>query len=167
MYWCWLLCQQLCLTFLSFYIVCVFFYWYLIKLAHFFSGPLPFSTTPCPTSLTTAPATSSNTETTTLPPRRPTTSAWLIPSRWKPRTRWGTERPLFATCHHLVTANSHSPFVLDPQVDYMKYLPVNLVSSHPHYDKDGNAYNMGTSIAEKGKTKYMLFKVPAVSATGK
>lgn len=51
-----------------------------------------------------------------------------------------------------------------PQVDYMKYLPVNLVSSHPHYDQEGNAYNMGTSIAEKGKTKYMLFKVPAATA---
>lgn len=48
----------------------------------------------------------------------------------------------------------------------MKYLPVNLVSSHPHYDSDGNAYNMGTSIAEKGKTKYVLFKVPAAAAKG-
>uniref|UniRef100_A0A3Q3VXB4 Uncharacterized protein n=1 Tax=Mola mola TaxID=94237 RepID=A0A3Q3VXB4_MOLML len=53
------------------------------------------------------------------------------------------------------------------KVDYLKYLPVNLASSHPHYDKEGNAYNMGTSIAEKGKTKYMLFKVPAASAKGK
>ncbi|XP_029979097.1 beta,beta-carotene 15,15'-dioxygenase [Sphaeramia orbicularis] len=57
------------------------------------------------------------------------------------------------------------PVTLETQdkVDYLKYLPANLASSHPHYDKDGNAYNMGTSIAEKGKTKYMLFKVPAVS----
>ncbi|CAF92469.1 unnamed protein product, partial [Tetraodon nigroviridis] len=49
------------------------------------------------------------------------------------------------------------------KVDYMKYLPVNLVSSHPHYDREGNAYNIGTSIAEKGKTKYVLFKVPAAA----
>lgn len=56
-----------------------------------FSGPLPFSTTLCPTSLTTVAATSSSTETTTLPPRRPTTSVLLIPSLWKPRTRWGTD----------------------------------------------------------------------------
>ncbi|XP_044195813.1 beta,beta-carotene 15,15'-dioxygenase [Thunnus albacares] len=58
------------------------------------------------------------------------------------------------------------PVTLETQdkVDYMKYLPVNLVSSHPHYDKEGNTYNMGTSIAEKGKTKYMLFKVPAAAA---
>ncbi|XP_070709010.1 beta,beta-carotene 15,15'-dioxygenase [Pempheris klunzingeri] len=55
------------------------------------------------------------------------------------------------------------PVTLETQekVDYQKYLPVNLASSHPHYDKEGNAYNIGTSIAEKGKTKYMLFKVPA------
>lgn len=48
----------------------------------------------------------------------------------------------------------------------MKYLPVNLATSHPHYDKEGNAYNIGTSIAEKGKTKYILFKVPAMSEKG-
>uniref|UniRef100_A0A672IM53 Beta-carotene oxygenase 1 n=1 Tax=Salarias fasciatus TaxID=181472 RepID=A0A672IM53_SALFA len=54
------------------------------------------------------------------------------------------------------------PVTLETQekVDYLKYLPANLVSSHPHYDKEGNAYNIGTSIAEKGKTKYMIFKVP-------
>ncbi|KAM9839192.1 beta,beta-carotene 15,15'-dioxygenase [Aulostomus maculatus] len=61
------------------------------------------------------------------------------------------------------------PVTLETQdkVDYMKYLPVNLVSSHPHYDKEGSAYNLGTSVAEKGKTKYILFKVPAVAQTGK
>lgn len=48
----------------------------------------------------------------------------------------------------------------------MKYLPVNLASSHPHYDKEGSTYNMGTSIAEKGKTKYLLFKVPAAAEKG-
>ncbi|XP_051266943.1 beta,beta-carotene 15,15'-dioxygenase [Dicentrarchus labrax] len=61
------------------------------------------------------------------------------------------------------------PVTLETQdkVDYMKFLPVNMASSHPHYDKEGNAYNIGTSIAEKGKTKYMLFKVPAVSEKDK
>uniref|UniRef100_A0A3Q3NIU8 Beta-carotene oxygenase 1 n=1 Tax=Mastacembelus armatus TaxID=205130 RepID=A0A3Q3NIU8_9TELE len=53
------------------------------------------------------------------------------------------------------------------KVDYTKYLPVNLATAHPHYDKDGNTYNMGTSIAEKGKTKYILFKVPSVSERDK
>lgn len=45
-------------------------------------------------------------------------------------------------------------------MDYLKHLPVNIVASHTHYDKEGNSYSMGTSIAEKGKTKYTLFKVP-------
>lgn len=49
------------------------------------------------------------------------------------------------------------------KVDYLKYLAVNLVTSHPHYDKEGNTYNMGTCIADKGKTKYTIFKVPASS----
>ncbi|XP_061777994.1 beta,beta-carotene 15,15'-dioxygenase [Nerophis ophidion] len=53
------------------------------------------------------------------------------------------------------------------KVDYLKFLPANLASSHPHYDKEGNTYNMGTSIAEKGKTKYILFKVPAASQKDK
>ncbi|KAM4631221.1 beta,beta-carotene 15,15'-dioxygenase [Polymixia lowei] len=53
------------------------------------------------------------------------------------------------------------------KVDYRKYLPLNLVISHPHYDKQGNTYSMGTSIAEKGKTKYVLFKVPASSQKDK
>nr|XP_020462100.1 beta,beta-carotene 15,15'-dioxygenase-like [Monopterus albus] len=61
------------------------------------------------------------------------------------------------------------PVTLETQdkVDYKKYLPVNLATSHPHYDKEGNTYNIGTSIAEKGKTKYILFKVPAVSEKDK
>ncbi|KAG7327290.1 hypothetical protein KOW79_008896 [Hemibagrus wyckioides] len=56
------------------------------------------------------------------------------------------------------------PVTLETQdkVDYKKYVAVNLAISHPHYDKEGNSYNMGTSIADKGKTKYVIFKVPAV-----
>ncbi|XP_064193210.1 beta,beta-carotene 15,15'-dioxygenase isoform X1 [Anguilla rostrata] len=49
------------------------------------------------------------------------------------------------------------------KVDYLKYLTVNLVTSHPHYDKEGNTFNMGTTIAEKGKTKYTIFKVPSAA----
>ncbi|XP_041824936.1 beta,beta-carotene 15,15'-dioxygenase isoform X2 [Melanotaenia boesemani] len=61
------------------------------------------------------------------------------------------------------------PVTLETQdkVDYQKYVSVNLATSHPHYDKEGNSYNIGTSIAEKGKTKYTLFKVPAVSEKDK
>lgn len=47
-------------------------------------------------------------------------------------------------------------------MDYKKYIAVNLVLSHPHYDKEGNSYNMGTSIAEKGRTKFVIFKVPSL-----
>ncbi|XP_078066762.1 beta,beta-carotene 15,15'-dioxygenase-like [Mustelus asterias] len=48
------------------------------------------------------------------------------------------------------------------KVDYRKYLPLNLATSHPHYDRNGNTYNMGTSIAEKGKTKYLFVKIPNI-----
>ncbi|XP_010130647.1 PREDICTED: beta,beta-carotene 15,15'-monooxygenase [Buceros rhinoceros silvestris] len=46
------------------------------------------------------------------------------------------------------------------KVDYSKYVAVNLATSHPHYDSAGNTFNMGTSIVDKGKTKYVLFKIP-------
>ncbi|KAI7814318.1 beta,beta-carotene 15,15'-dioxygenase [Triplophysa rosa] len=59
------------------------------------------------------------------------------------------------------------PVTLETQdkVDYLKHLPVNMVASHTHYDKEGNSYSMGTSIAEKGKTKYTLFKVPGAGGS--
>ncbi|XP_032925240.1 beta,beta-carotene 15,15'-dioxygenase isoform X1 [Catharus ustulatus] len=47
------------------------------------------------------------------------------------------------------------------KVDYNKYVAVNLATSHPHYDSAGNVLNMGTSIVDKGKTKYLLFKIPS------
>ncbi|XP_037671833.1 beta,beta-carotene 15,15'-dioxygenase [Choloepus didactylus] len=47
------------------------------------------------------------------------------------------------------------------KVDYRKYVAVNLATSHPHYDAAGNLLNMGTSIMDKGKTKYVVFKIPA------
>lgn len=129
-----------------------------------FAGPLPFSTTQFLTSQTTAPAISSNMETTITPPPKPTTSAWLTPRRWKPKTRY--EHPLRRHAAGWVGLGGHGSSDWLTQVDYMRYLPVNLVSSHPHYDTEGNAYNIGTSIAEKGKTKYVLFKVPAAAAKG-
>uniref|UniRef100_A0A8D0GRU9 Beta-carotene oxygenase 1 n=1 Tax=Sphenodon punctatus TaxID=8508 RepID=A0A8D0GRU9_SPHPU len=46
------------------------------------------------------------------------------------------------------------------KVDYTKYVAVNLATSHPHYDSAGNVLNMGTSIVDKGKTKYVIFKIP-------
>ncbi|XP_067396245.1 beta,beta-carotene 15,15'-dioxygenase isoform X2 [Emydura macquarii macquarii] len=47
------------------------------------------------------------------------------------------------------------------KVDYHKYVAVNLATSHPHYDSAGNVLNMGTSVVDKGKTKYVLFKIPS------
>ncbi|XP_053465207.1 beta,beta-carotene 15,15'-dioxygenase isoform X2 [Nycticebus coucang] len=47
------------------------------------------------------------------------------------------------------------------KVDYRKYVAINLATSHPHYDEAGNILNMGTSIVDKGKTKYVIFKIPA------
>ncbi|XP_033896487.1 beta,beta-carotene 15,15'-dioxygenase [Acipenser ruthenus] len=49
------------------------------------------------------------------------------------------------------------------KVDYRKYIAVNLATSHPHYDQEGNTYNMGTSIIEMGKPKYTIFKVPSAA----
>uniref|UniRef100_G1RI45 Beta-carotene oxygenase 1 n=1 Tax=Nomascus leucogenys TaxID=61853 RepID=G1RI45_NOMLE len=60
-----------------------------------------------------------------------------------------------------------NPQTLDTleKVDYRKYVAVNLATSHPHYDEAGNVLNMGTSIVEKGKTKYVIFKIPATLPT--
>lgn len=49
------------------------------------------------------------------------------------------------------------------QVDYRKYLAINLATAHPHYDSAGNVLNIGTSIVDKGKTKYVIFKIPATA----
>lgn len=42
-------------------------------------------------------------------------------------------------------------------------MAVNLATSHPHYDAAGNVLNMGTSIVDKGRTKYVIFKIPATA----
>ncbi|KAL8195181.1 UNVERIFIED_CONTAM: Beta,beta-carotene 15,15'-monooxygenase [Gekko kuhli] len=66
-------------------------------------------------------------------------------------------------------ASSEVNFIrkIDPQtletlekVDYSKYAAINLATAHPHYDTAGNTLNMGTSIVNKGKTKYILFQIP-------
>lgn len=36
-----------------------------------------------------------------------------------------------------------------------------MATAHPHYDAAGNVFNMGTSIVDKGKTKYVMFRIPA------
>ncbi|KAM7057946.1 beta,beta-carotene 15,15'-dioxygenase [Molossus nigricans] len=47
------------------------------------------------------------------------------------------------------------------KVDYRKCVGINVATSHPHYDSAGNVLNIGTSIMDKGKTKYVIFKIPA------
>ncbi|XP_006754522.1 PREDICTED: beta,beta-carotene 15,15'-dioxygenase isoform X2 [Myotis davidii] len=49
------------------------------------------------------------------------------------------------------------------KVDYRKYVGINLATAHPHYDSAGNVLNIGTSIVDKGKTKYVIFKIPAAA----
>ncbi|XP_006641394.2 beta,beta-carotene 15,15'-dioxygenase isoform X1 [Lepisosteus oculatus] len=58
------------------------------------------------------------------------------------------------------------PYTLETieKEDYRKYIAVNLATSHPHYDKEGNTYNMGTTIVNFGKPKYTIFKVPSQAA---
>ena len=68
-------------------------------------------------------------------------------------------RQLLAGLHPLPFLKAADCRVL--QVDYRKYVAVNLATSHPHYDAAGNVLNVGTSIVDKGKTKYVIFKIPA------
>ncbi|KAM6177464.1 beta,beta-carotene 15,15'-dioxygenase [Erethizon dorsatum] len=56
-----------------------------------------------------------------------------------------------------------NPWTLETleKVDYRKYVAINLATAHPHYDGAGNVLNMGTSIVDKGRTQYVIFKIPA------
>ncbi|XP_028665642.1 beta,beta-carotene 15,15'-dioxygenase [Erpetoichthys calabaricus] len=49
------------------------------------------------------------------------------------------------------------------KLDYRKYVAVNLATSHPHYDDEGNAYNMGTCIVDFRKPKYTIFRIPSTT----
>lgn len=53
------------------------------------------------------------------------------------------------------------------KIDYRKYVGVNLATAHPHYDEAGNVINIGTSIMNMGRTKYVIFKIPATAPAGK
>lgn len=46
------------------------------------------------------------------------------------------------------------------QENYRNHIAVNLATAHPHYDREGNTYNMGTAIIGLGRPKYVIFKVP-------
>lgn len=46
------------------------------------------------------------------------------------------------------------------RTNYRNHIALNLATAHPHYDSEGNTYNMGTAIMALGKPKYVIFKVP-------
>ncbi|XP_063045079.1 beta,beta-carotene 15,15'-dioxygenase-like [Engraulis encrasicolus] len=54
------------------------------------------------------------------------------------------------------------PHTLDTKgrSDYRNHIALNLATAHPHYDDEGNTYNMGTAVMY-GIPKYVIFKVPA------
>ncbi|XP_077580698.1 beta,beta-carotene 15,15'-dioxygenase [Stigmatopora nigra] len=47
------------------------------------------------------------------------------------------------------------------RINYRNHISINLATAHPHYDDEGNTYNMGTAIVGFGPPKYVIFKVPA------
>lgn len=49
-------------------------------------------------------------------------------------------------------------------MNYRNHIALNLATAHPHYDDEGNTYNMGTAIMGLGRPKYVIFKVPPHSA---
>ncbi|XP_076143131.1 beta,beta-carotene 15,15'-dioxygenase [Alosa pseudoharengus] len=59
--------------------------------------------------------------------------------------------------------NQIDPHTLETvgRVNYRNHIALNLATAHPHYDEEGNTYNMGTAIMGFGRPKYMIFKVPA------
>ncbi|XP_072306089.1 beta,beta-carotene 15,15'-dioxygenase [Eucyclogobius newberryi] len=58
--------------------------------------------------------------------------------------------------------NEINPSTLETigRTNYRNYISLNLATAHPHYDEEGNTYNMGTAIMGLGKPKYVIFKVP-------
>ncbi|XP_017164732.1 beta,beta-carotene 15,15'-dioxygenase-like, partial [Poecilia reticulata] len=59
--------------------------------------------------------------------------------------------------------NQIDPLTLETvgRANYRNHIALNLATAHPHYDKDGNTFNMGTAIIGLGRPKYIIFKVPA------
>ncbi|XP_062236299.1 beta,beta-carotene 15,15'-dioxygenase [Platichthys flesus] len=47
------------------------------------------------------------------------------------------------------------------RINYRNHIALNLATAHPHYDDQGNTYNMGTSLMGPGPPRYIIFKVPA------
>ncbi|XP_053491525.1 beta,beta-carotene 15,15'-dioxygenase [Ictalurus furcatus] len=62
--------------------------------------------------------------------------------------------------------NQINPVTLDTigRANYRNYISLNLATAHPHYDDEGNTYNMGTAILAMSGPKYVIFKVPATTS---
>ncbi|XP_028255559.1 beta,beta-carotene 15,15'-dioxygenase [Parambassis ranga] len=58
--------------------------------------------------------------------------------------------------------NKIDPHTLETEgrTNYRNHIALNLATAHPHYDGEGNTYNMGTAIMSFGRPKYVIFKVP-------
>ncbi|KAM3857269.1 beta,beta-carotene 15,15'-dioxygenase [Diretmus argenteus] len=58
--------------------------------------------------------------------------------------------------------NQIDPITLETvgRINYRNHIALNLATAHPHYDGEGNTYNMGTAIMGLGRPKYVIFKVP-------
>ncbi|XP_076022021.1 beta,beta-carotene 15,15'-dioxygenase [Genypterus blacodes] len=59
--------------------------------------------------------------------------------------------------------NKIDPVTLETigRINYRNHVALNLATAHPHYDQEGNTYNMGTALLGLGRPKYIIFKVPA------
>ncbi|TSL68245.1 Beta,beta-carotene 15,15'-dioxygenase [Bagarius yarrelli] len=60
--------------------------------------------------------------------------------------------------------NQIDPLTLDTvgRVSYKKYISLNLATAHPHYDEEGNTYNMGTAITPLSGPKFVIFKICSI-----
>ncbi|XP_035533296.1 beta-carotene oxygenase 1, like [Morone saxatilis] len=65
--------------------------------------------------------------------------------------------------------NQINPATLETigRINYRNHIALNLATAHPHYDHEGNTYNMGTAIMGFGRPKYVIFKVPADASDNK
>uniref|UniRef100_A0A674CF21 Beta-carotene oxygenase 1, like n=1 Tax=Salmo trutta TaxID=8032 RepID=A0A674CF21_SALTR len=64
--------------------------------------------------------------------------------------------------------NQIDPMTLDVirKMNYRNHIALNMATAHPHYDDEGNTYNMGTALMRFGMPNYVIFKVP-VNASDK
>uniref|UniRef100_A0A8D2ZN28 Beta-carotene oxygenase 1, like n=2 Tax=Scophthalmus maximus TaxID=52904 RepID=A0A8D2ZN28_SCOMX len=74
--------------------------------------------------------------------------------------RYGQDYYASSEVHYM---NQIDPATLETvgRINYRNHIALNLATAHPHYDNEGNTYNMGTAIMGFGPPKYVIFKVPA------